>query len=220
MALMEGRNNASQARFACKNSSLSKPFCCTLRLNWPPCQPGQKIMLRNEFQKNTDPDMDFYNERDGVNNYVSLMLDDEDSWGTAAHHQLRVLQLIIHVMARNSRLARETYALMGARLEADVEHKLKAWIYFHERIVQVLRREIPHRTPRNDKRLARLPDAMLTCLSFQRMPDRWLGAWPQTAPPHSTRSMSQGDCRALWIYHEFLGQRVRDSDSGTVLCQN
>lgn len=42
------------------------------------------------------------------------MLDDEDYWGTAAHHQLRVLQLMIHDMARNSRLARETYALMGA----------------------------------------------------------------------------------------------------------
>lgn len=49
-------------------------------------------------------------------------------------------------------------ALMDARLEAHVEHKLKARIYLHERIVEVLARKIPHRHPEMTKRLVRLPN--------------------------------------------------------------
>lgn len=77
-------------------------------------------------------------------------------------------------------------ALMGARLEAHVEHKLKARIYLHERIVEVLARKIPHRHPEMTNVSSGyqiLP--MLTCLGFQTTPDRLLGEWPRTTTTRS-----------------------------------
>jgi hypothetical protein len=64
-------------------------------------------------------------------------------------------------MAQNSRLTKETYVLMGARLEAHVEHRLKAWIYLHDRIVQALTRKILYRTLRNSQCLAGPPNTDL-----------------------------------------------------------
>jgi hypothetical protein len=57
--------------------------------------------------------------------------------------KLDILERLAYYMEVGSTGARLVYVKMGAKIEAEVEHQLWSWIYFHDRIVEVLDRKLP-----------------------------------------------------------------------------
>ncbi|KAK1833897.1 hypothetical protein QBC39DRAFT_432006 [Podospora conica] len=104
------------------------------RLSW------RYILLRDQFERHTDLAMDPYSEADGVRDYVATMLDHEQYWGESPAAKTGILNRIIFDMDENLGNARTTQALMAGKLDASVDHELRAWIYFHVRILAELRR--------------------------------------------------------------------------------
>ncbi|KAK1833898.1 hypothetical protein QBC39DRAFT_432007 [Podospora conica] len=96
------------------------------------------ILELNEFEKNTNPDYDYYNSRDKVFEYVSNILDPLQYWGSTAQCKLHTLHTLAGNMELNSACAKTAYSQMGDRMQSKIEHDLRSWIYFHDRIVEVL----------------------------------------------------------------------------------
>lgn len=128
--------------------SLSNPSIRrTSQLIWQPRQPGRLILLLNEFEKNIVPGINFFNEGDGVQDYVDSMLVHANYWRATNSSKLWILDGLNSNMTISVRDAATVYNQMGSRLLPEIEHELRAWMHFHNRIVEVVAGKFPHRTP-------------------------------------------------------------------------
>lgn len=101
--------------------SLSNPSIRrTSQLIWQPRQPGRLILLLNEFEKNIVLGINFFNEGDGVQDYVDSMLVHANYWRATNSGKLWILDGLNSNMTISVRDAATVYNQMGSRLLPEI----------------------------------------------------------------------------------------------------
>lgn len=137
---MPVRINASSSHSTLESLPLTLE---SLPLTDLPHQPGKHILHQLNQGPNPLKDRNRFMEQDGVVQYVNTMLAVENYWSCVSRQKVAILGRLIYYMQVGSAGARAVSAQMGPRMEAAVEHELWSWIYFHERIIEVLDGKLP-----------------------------------------------------------------------------
>ncbi|KAK1833896.1 hypothetical protein QBC39DRAFT_328575 [Podospora conica] len=96
------------------------------------------VLFRNEFLKNTDPEVDYYDERDGVTDYVVDLLDGYNYYTSSQASQGEILHFLAREMDGNIYRFLSTSIKTFRTTNPRVAYEAASWVYFHGRILEVL----------------------------------------------------------------------------------